>query len=594
MCRIAGIIQRQYMPTEADIIRMRDAMERGGPDDAGIYLNDTYHLAFGHRRLSLLDLTPAGHQPMHSTDGRLVLVFNGEIYNYRELKAELQQQGHAFHTGTDTEVILYAYRAWGTDCFSRFEGMFAIALLDQNTDTLVLARDHAGIKPLYYSLSGERLLFASEIRAFKVYDPQWPENADWRKYFLLYGHLPEPVTTLHNVVPLPKGSYLTFHLKTGAVQRKVLYTRYYLYTQYNREAAVAAVRGALTRAVESHLVADAPVGLFLSGGIDSSLLTILAQPVLQERLKTLSIVFEEAAFSEKKYQDIIIRQTGAHHQSFLVTRHDFREALPDIMMAMDQPSTDGINAYFISKKAKEYGLTAVLSGIGADELFGGYPSFQRGKIMDAALHIPGWLLGLTGLLGESRFRKISFLQVKTPLGYYLFNRGFFIPAQVAQLLDCTEKEVMELIAGDAIPLYTRYLEGLEKVSDMETNLYMQNQLLKDTDYMSMWHGIEVRVPFLDKPLMELVYSIAPEIRYNSRQLKWLLIEAFKDCLPEAIWNRPKRGFVFPFGAWMAQMHSNGKDGKAAKMHAQLLRHRIHWSNYWAYLLTRSEGVHLSD
>ena len=590
MCRIAGIIHRYQTPGEADIIRMRDAMQRGGPDDAGIYLNDTYHLAFGHRRLSLLDLSPAGHQPMHSRDGSLVLVFNGEIYNYRELKSELQQRGYTFSTGTDTEVIIYAYKAWGTDCFARFEGMFAIALLDQQTDTLVLARDHAGIKPLYYSQNKDRFLFASEIRALKAFHPQWEENTDWRKYFLLYGHLPEPITTLHNVVPLAKGTYLTCHLKTGVLYQQAYHTRYYLYTQYNRDAAITAVRESLTHAVHQHLIADAPVGLFLSGGIDSSLLTLLAQPVLQERLKTLSIVFAEANFSEKKYQDIIIQATGAQHQSFLITQPDFQELLPDILQAMDQPSTDGINSYFISKKAKEYGLTAVLSGIGADELFGGYPSFNRSHIMDAALHTPGWMLALTGVLGSGRFKRFSFLQVKTPLGYYLFNRGFFIPAQVAQLLDCTEKEVMELINGDTIPPFTRYLDDREIVSYIEINRYMQNQLLKDTDYMSMWHGIEVRVPFLDRQLMDLVYSIAPEIRYSRHQIKALLIDAFKDILPEAIWNRPKQGFVFPFGEWMAQMAWRYDDATTKAMHQQLLRHRIHWSSYWAYLLTRKEGI----
>lgn len=589
MCRIAGIIHRHQTPAIEDICRMRDAMQRGGPDDAGIYLNNDLHIALGHRRLSLLDLSSAGHQPMMTADGQQILVFNGEIYNYRALKQELEALGIHFYTGTDTEVLLYAYQAWGVDALPRLEGMFAFALLDLPTQTLLLARDHAGIKPLYYSSTDEALVFASEIRAFTAYQPQWPEQPDWRKYFLLYGHLPEPITTLHNVVPLAKGTYLTYHLPTGKMHIQRYHTRYYLYTEYHRPTAVAAVRAALNRAVVQHVVADAPLGLFLSGGIDSAILTLLARPLLQERLKTLSIVFEEAPYSEKKYQDIIIRQTGAHHQSFLVTQQDFQESLPDIMAAMDQPSTDGINSYFICKKAKAYGLTAVLSGLGADELFGGYPSFRRSQIMQAALPIPGLLFQLMGVLGQGRLKRFAFLQLKTPLGYYLFNRGFFIPAQVAQLLDCTEKEVLALLQGDAIPPFTQYLETGEQVSYIETNYYMQHQLLKDTDYMSMWHGIEVRVPFLDASLMQLVYSIAPEIRYSPVQIKALLIDACKDILPEAIWNRPKQGFVFPFGEWMQQMNPQGDDAKGQALHRQFSSHRLHWSQYWAYRLTQPNG-----
>jgi asparagine synthase (glutamine-hydrolysing) len=176
MCRIAGIVHRYQTPSEADIMRMRDAMQRGGPDDAGIYVNNTHHMALGHRRLSLLDLSPAGHQPMFSTDGKRVLVFDGEIYNFRELRTTLQTMGYAFHTGTDTEVFLYAYQAWGNDCWAKLEGMFALAVVDFNTQNLVLVREHAGIKPLYYSISDEQLGFASEIRAFKGLQHQWPET----------------------------------------------------------------------------------------------------------------------------------------------------------------------------------------------------------------------------------------------------------------------------------------------------------------------------------------------------------------------------------------------------------------------------------
>ena len=590
MCRIAGILNYKIPPTETLIKQVRDSMKHGGPDGCGVYLDAETPLALGHRRLSLLDLSPLGHQPMLDRCEQIVIVFNGEIYNFFEIKKELSAKGYTFRSTSDTEVIIYAYKEWGIACFERFNGMFALAIFDKLNRKIILARDHAGIKPLYYSLQEGSLYFASEIRAFKAIKSDWPENPHWKKYFLLFGHLPEPITTLENVQPVEKGSYIEIDLPTLNYHKHHFYKPEYKYIINNLKDAEEAVREKLTAAVERHLISDAPIGLFLSGGIDSSLLTIIAQPFLHNNLHTLSIVFDDEKFSEKYYQDIIIKQTGALHRSYLVTEKDFANSLPDITEAMDQPTIDGINSYFISKYAKAYGLKAVLSGIGADELFGGYPSFNRNNILSKSRLLPKFLFAAAKLFSDDKRKKINFLQMKNALGNYLFNRGFFIPAQVAQLLDCTEREILQLLNTIALPGITNNLLGQEQVSYTEINLYMQNQLLKDTDCMSMWHSVEVRIPFLDKDLLQLVYSINPIIRYDKNQKKHLLIKAFEDILPKEIWNRPKQGFTFPFDQWFKdiQPSNNYNPLEYKQLYQSLLNGKTHWSRYWCYLLAQEQ------
>jgi len=589
MCRIAGIVNFESSPSLQLIQRMRDTMRRGGPDDAGVYIDDTWPLAFGHRRLSFQDLSPLGHQPMMDDTGNIVLIFNGEIYNFPEIREELVQKKYHFKSKSDTEVIIYAYRQWGIECFKRFNGMFALALLDKRANKLILARDHAGIKPLYYFLDEKRIYFASEVRAFSSINAQWPENQDWKKYFLLFGHLPEPVTTLQNVKSMPKGTIFEIDLPSLKITEHKFFSIYYNYSIYDRREAISEVRALLINAVRRHLVSDAPIGLFLSGGLDSSLLTLIAKDFIPENLKTISVIFEDERYSEKYYQDIIIKKTNAHHQSYLVTERDFQDSLSDILEAMDQPSSDGINSYFVCKYARAYGLKTAFSGLGADELFGGYQSFNRTNVLNAFKWMPDFIYAAAGIFPDDRRKKVSFLSVRNGIGDYLFNRGFFIPSQIAELLDCSETEIWEVLDKVAanFPSFVEKLPLQEKVSYLETNLYMQNQLLKDTDYMSMWHGLEVRVPFLDKDLMSLTYSIHPEIRYNPTQLKYLLIEAFRSALPIEIWNRPKQGFTFPFEQWMAHVKQTDHSiPKLDAMKVQLMKGKLHWSRYWTYILSQ--------
>jgi len=587
MCRIAGIVDlTNTYDLDPSITAMRDSMHRGGPDDAGILIDQNSRIAFGHRRLSLLDLSAAGHQPMQDNNTGNTIIFNGEIYNFLDIKSELSAKNYQFKTATDTEVILAAYDAYGTACFDRFNGMFALAIWDKAARKIVLARDHAGIKPLYYHISNSLLVFASEIRAFKALKPGWPENEDWRIPFLTFGHLPEPFTTLQNVNPLQKGSFLEIDLTTLNSRLTIFNTFEFSAMITQLEEAVSLVKNKLEASVKRHLISDAPIGLFLSGGVDSSLLTLIANKYIGNNLKTLSIVFEDASLNEERYQQLIIDKTNARHHSFLVTEKEFEEELPDILEAMDQPSTDGINSYFICKYARKYGLTAVLSGLGADELFGGYPSFNRTAALNLIQKFPASLLGLSEFSSKEKVRKLAFAKRKDLLGQYLFNRGSYTPQHVSRLLGVGSAHIEEVISQVSFNKLPAGIDERDKVSWTETNLYMQNQLLKDTDYMSMWHSLEVRVPFLDKELMQSAYSIAPHIKYDNAVGKHLLIKAFDDILPRAIWQRKKQGFTFPFYKWMQQVELKSRDAVYSHVKKQYSDKKIHWSRYWGYLLTQ--------
>ena len=585
MCRIAGIFDPlNTINLQSDILKMTGVMHRGGPDDSGLYINGS--LALGHRRLSLIDLSSDGHQPMISTDERYVLIYNGEIYNFKELRSELINLGYTFKSTSDTEVLLNGFIHWHSGIFERLNGMFALVVYDSQEKCITLARDYAGIKPLYYYLEGSSLYFASEIRAFKALN-KFEENPDWPIYFLAFGHLPEPVTTLKNVKPLPKGTVLTFSINDQSIDI-FIYNKFKFTNKItHRKEALTKVEKVLSDAVKRHLISDAPIGLFLSGGIDSSLLTILAEPFLKDNLQTLSIVFDENEFSEKSYQNLIIAKTKAKHKTYTVTKEHFLEALPDMIEAMDQPSTDGINSYFICKYAKEAGLKAVLSGLGADELFGGYNSFANmAKYELLRKWIPATTFKIFQFFKKDKYQKASFLAIPGLIGQYLFNRGILCPKEVAHILSIPESKVW-LLLSDLNEQYEsefNTLDAFNKACILEGDLYMQNQLLKDSDYMSMWHGIEIRVPFLDKKLIELAYRIDSGIKAFQGQKKYLLIHGLGDKLPREIWDRPKMGFTFPFQNWL---EGNLKgELNSAKSCAQIKfeKGEFTWSRYLAIVM----------
>lgn len=584
MCRIAGLVTNRLQGDEVKrvVSVMCHTLQHGGPDDAGLYCSADTRVVFGHRRLSIIDLSANGHQPMAGAEHTAWITFNGEIYNYRELKTELQQLGAIFNTGTDTEVIIQAYLHWGTNSFSKLRGMFAFALYDTISESVYLVRDTTGIKPLYYHAEDGQLSFASEIRAFKAAgittaDTRWPV------WLLAFGHIPEPYTTLKNVLSIPKGHFLCWN-KNGT----------YTITSYNQatagnyitdiQTAQAGISHHLKTAINRQLIADAPIGVFLSGGIDSSLLALLANEE-RKQLKTISILFNEKEYDERKYQNAVLDKLSGENFTHLVKQQDFEEHFPQILSAMDMPTTDGINTWFISKYAHEDGLKTVLSGVGADELFGGYPSFSRIKYLGYLKMLPPALFSASKMFKVSRYKKLAYLAHNNSIANYLFLRGLYAPADIAQLIDMNTTEVNSILFN---MIKTPDLGAHNKLQAawLETNLYMQNQLLHDTDIMSMTHGLEVRVPFLDEDLQQYVSQINPAIRFDDHQPKKILIDTFKDLLPETVWNRPKMGFSFPLQQWMANNKAISDDdlyrGKPAKeLINKFNKGQIHWSRAFA-------------
>jgi len=591
MCRIAGLISNRLQPEEIrnKVQIMCHQQRHGGPDDHGIFTDTDKHLCFGHRRLALIDLSKNGHQPMTDSQERIWITFNGEIYNYLDLKRELISSGVKFESGSDTEVIIQAYLYWGISAFSRLRGMFAFALYDQQKMLTYLVRDTMGIKPLYYHTIGEQLSFASEVRAFKAAQIVTEEDANWRVRFLAYGHLPEPHTTLKGVFSLEKGHFLTWdHRRSNFV-----ISSYHIEHNCSLITTIAdaetKIRNQLSLAIDRQLLADAPIGVFLSGGVDSSLLTLLANRKKSSSLNTISIYFDEKAYDERSYQKLILNKIEGNKFTHLVKQHDFATLLPQTLQAMDMPTTDGINTWFISKYAHEDGLKAVLSGVGADELFGGYPSFNRIKYLQYLKKINPNILSFSGSLVPDQYKKIEYLANDHPLADYLFLRGLFSPTVIAEILNTSVKHVNRILFPQTEYIINRY----DKVyaAWMESNLYMQNQLLRDTDVMSMRHGLEVRVPFLDEDFQDLVSHISPGIRFNNTVAKKLLVDSFKDLLPNEIWNRSKMGFSFPLQQWMLQSENisdyNLYQGKATKAIVEQFRNnKLHWSKCFALFLLK--------
>lgn len=566
---------------------MCNILKHGGPDDEGVFSSEKHHLVLGHRRLSLIDLSQCGHQPMSYAGDKFEISFNGEIYNYRELKAELKKSGYTFKTESDTEVILAAFAAWGAASFNRLNGMFAFALWDNQNKKLYLVRDSAGIKPLYYSITAHGLAFASEIKGFKPIPYLQEENNLWQVYLMAYGHLPEPITVLKHVQPLTKGSFLCYDVQNGIGKVASFRKNHSTDTIDNRAEAISLIKDSLYQSVKRHLIADAPIGVFLSGGLDSGIIALLANLDKQTKLNTLSLFFEDHEFSEKKYQDILLENLLCARNQYLLKEEEFHENLPGIIQAMDQPSCDGFNTWFISKYAKENGLKAALSGIGGDELYGGYPSFNRIKKVNLLETLPGELLRSGKFSGLKKLRRLGYLSLGGATGKYLFLRGQFIPFEIARHLNIAEEQVWKLLKEQPLCEDITKLGARNQAGWFETHLYMQNQLLRDADVMSMAHGIEIRTPFLDKEFIELSHQINSKIKYAGQRPKQLLIDSFKDILPEPIWKRPKMGFGFPFKKWLANNeYAKNIITPGNKDYKRFIDGSMHWSQFLALLLLK--------
>lgn len=566
MCGINIIIGLQESQVaKTTIAKMNAAMAHRGPDNDGIFVDGT--VAFGHRRLSIIDLSAAGNQPMSGCQGRYQIVYNGEFYNYKEVKNKLLaiENPYPFQFGSDTEVILAAYHAWGVNCLQHINGMFAFAIYDAVKKEVFIARDRMGIKPLYYCQTENHLILSSEIRSMLASDliPRKLNKSALIDY-LRYQTVHAPETIIEGIKMLMPGNYciLNTAIKPRIEEKKYwsiqeiskLTTKDYSYKQVCEK-----VYELLYNSVQRRLIADVPFGAFLSGGIDSSAIVGLMSKAASQTVKTFSVTFDENEFSEARYARLIAEKFKTNHHEIKLTSDYFMQELPAALKAMDHPSGDGPNTFVVSKVTKNAGITMALSGLGGDELFAGYPIFTRSQMLQkfeglamvpASLRkIPAAIFKLIrpGSASDKLAELLSLNKLKFENTYPL-SRQIIADSQLKKLTGFAQLEpnsVAHII--DEHELYK--FETLTKVSIAEICSYMQNVLLRDTDQMSMASALEVRVPFLDYTLVEYVLSL-PDAYKNPTSPKKLLIDSLGDLLPHEIVNRPKMGFTLPWKHWM--------------------------------------------
>lgn len=559
MCGIAGILNfpGDYADGLARLTRMQQAIRHRGPDDEGIFIDANAPVGLVNTRLAILDLSPAGHQPMHSRDGRYTIVFNGEIYNFAALRARLEKDGVQFHSHSDTEVVLALYLQRGPACVQELQGMFALAIWDRDERTCFLARDPLGIKPLYYCTQGRTLGFASEVRALAAAEivPRRLSRPGLQGY-LLYGSVPEPHTIMADMQCLPAGHYLLWR---DGQQTLTRYWELKFSTRPTDTDAAWNTREALLDSVRRHFVSDVPVGIFLSGGMDSTALVALAQQLHPRDLRTFCISFADPRFNEGSIARRTAEYFGTEHFDWRVDATTSKKLWQEYWSHLDQPSIDGFNTFCVAKYARECGAKVVLSGLGGDELFGGYPSFAKvpqllklsqalgtdGVVRQTALG----LLGHTSTQSPKLQRLESFLsRAASSASAYWCVRGIFTPRETATLLQrffpddpVTDEELIHHLPAPTQPSL------LDEVSYLELTRYMRNQLLRDSDVMSMAWGLELRVPFVDRQLTETLARIPASLRLAAG--KQLLLQAVPE-IPEWVARRPKQGFAFPFAAWI--------------------------------------------
>ena len=634
MCGIWGFVGADDKIPAADAWNGLCALTDRGPDDWGMYFDGdgkvtdkenlsqgNRQVAIGNRRLSILDLSAAGNQPMGDADSGLWIVYNGEVYNYRELRTNLREAGYEFDSDSDTEVILRAYEEYGADCVERFRGMFAFAVYDADDETLFAARDRFGIKPFYYQATESRLTFASELTSLldaDVVDRRLDSvGVDG---FLTFGYVPGPGTIVDGVQSLPPGTTLQYDATDGTHE---LDRYWHPDFSGDDDPSTDRIRELLEESVELRLRSDVPVAAFLSGGLDSSTIVALMRAVGGEdraNLHTFSIGFNRERFSETEFAETVAEEFDTVHHDETITAADVREEMDDIVAAMDQPTVDGVNTYFVSKLAADAGMKVVLSGLGGDELFYGYPSFdqvagwypraKRLYTLPRALRrtVAGTIDRSGRILGDATAGKVAdAVRSDAPFGAsYLTARGLFTSKQRRALLSETDTDWPRTVESDLAEV----IDGVDvrdAVSAAELGWYMHHQLLRDTDVMAMTHSLEVRVPFLDTELAAYVAGLDPAAKAVGE--KGLLKEAMSDDIPLEVIEREKTGFNFPFADWLREdladlvddaLSASALEGTpldadaAASVRRGYERGDEHWSRVWALVvLSRWVERHLN-
>ena len=603
MCGVAGIFSYHTNAPKVEhavLHNICEYMAKRGPDSKGEWYSDNGRVALGHRRLSIIDLSDKAKQPMQIENGNLIICFNGEIYNYRELRKKLELNGHVFSSDSDTEVILHLYADRGEKMLHELRGMFSIVLWDNQKQSLLLARDPFGIKPLYYEDDGHTVTFASQVKALLAGDKVL-RNTDPAGIvgFLMFGSVPEPYTCYQNVKSIPAGSYMW--ITNSGLSSPVNYCSLNSVwgKQQQKNNFEILLRESLLDSVWHHQIADVPVGAFLSSGIDSITLLALMKESRDnndQEIKTITLTFEEyknTINDEAPLATEIARQLGTSHINRMITKNEFETCLPKILHAMDQPSIDGINTWFVSKIAAEQGLKVAISGLGGDELFGSYPSFRDVPLWHRYIG-PISRIGkpLSGFMKTLMYRfippKILALldYADTLTGAYFVRRGLFMPWEITKIID---KDLATSGLEKLNPI--NYLNALinklpsgasyATVSTLEASHYMRNQLLRDADWAGMDHSLEIRVPLVD---IRLWSNIANQlIALEPGSAKKMLLKSTNLNTAEKIMYRPKTGFSVPYENWIIQQ----PEYRIPDKNMQIQSSNWHWSRKFALQILQS-------
>jgi asparagine synthase (glutamine-hydrolysing) len=556
MCGIAGIMSLSDKGVRLEEIRsMCDTMIHRGPDDEGFHIAPG--IGLGMRRLSIIDLK-GGHQPVHNEDGMVTVVFNGEIYNFDELRQDLEKQGHTFRTHSDTEVIVHSYEQYGEHCVDRMRGMFAFAIWDQRNATLFIARDRLGKKPLFYTLAKGRLIFGSELKVV-LQMPEVERTINWQSFHHYLGTLCTPldesiVAGVHKLAP---GHTLTASTKGGIKIKQYWDLQFKPDYSKSEPEFVEELRANLTESVRLRMISEVPIGAFLSGGVDSSSVVATMAKLSSRPVKTFSIGFVEREYNELEYARDVARRFGTEHHD-LVIEPDVLGLISDLGWYLDEPFGDpsAIPTYIVSKLASE-SVTVVLSGDGGDELFAGYDRYlveRRERRYDRIPKPARTFAASIGQLMPEGMKGRNFLRhlAYDGIDRYLDSGTLFKPPQLASMLSpaafqqiqgCDTRGLRRDLAQQANG------DWLSALQYLDTKLYLPNDILTKVDRMSMAHSIEARVPLLDHKMVEFAATIPPELKLKGNTTKYIFKKALEGILPNDILYRPKRGFAVPLGRW---------------------------------------------
>jgi len=587
MCGICGKISFDGKPVREDLLRkMCRSFSYRGPDDHGTYITDSIldngkrvNLGLGHQRLSIIDLSSAGHQPMTNEDGTIWITYNGEVYNFKELRSDLKHKGHIFKSDTDTEVILHLYEEEGIDAVHRLNGMFAFAIWDENASRLWVCRDRIGIKPLVYYWDEKHFAFASEIKAL-LSDPAIPKELDHEALYLYFAfnYVPAPYTIFKAIRKLEPGHFLI--LEQGKLEVK----KYWDVdpTKVSDSSSHEFVKQEtvfkkhlyeyLSDAVQKRLIADVPLGAFLSGGIDSSIIVALMARHSNQAVKTFSIGFkEDKLFDETHYAREVADRLKTDHREFKLSYRDMLDVLPDVLNTFDEPFADSsaIPTYIVSRETRKH-VTVALSGDGGDELFAGYRSYlgeywYQKYILIPAIIREGFIEKIAHKLPDSRDVKLleyarrlkKFIKsTKGSFAERVFALKEVFPRDIRQKLllesKLTENPSLEDPALSRVQKFLNisYNDRINKIlySDLKDSL--PGDMLTKVDWMSMKNSLEVRVPFLDHRVVELAFNMQGALKLYKGKTKYILKETFKELLPPSLLRRPKAGFEIPIGRWL--------------------------------------------